>query len=48
MKSSTPPKYISKFVEDQILKKQKIDFGAVKQKGALLTWMLPPGMVDTS
>ena len=49
MESSTPPKYISNFVEVQILKKQKKDiFSRVKQKGALLTWMLPPGMVDTS
>ena len=49
MESSTPPKHISKFVEEHILKKQRGDlFGAVKQKGALLTWMLPPGMVDTS
>ena len=48
MVSSTPPKHISKFVEDQILKQNKDIFGKVKQRGALLTWMLPPGMVDTS
>ena len=49
MESSTPPKHIYRFVVDQILKKQKQDlFGAVKAKGALLTWMLPAGMVDTS
>ena len=48
VQSSAPPPHISKVVSEQIIKKSAAQFGTVKAKGVLLTWMLPKGMVDTS
>ena len=48
MKASAPPRHVAHVIEEQIIKQASACFGRVKTKGALLTWMLPKDMVNTS